>query len=162
VQTFLPYRDFRRTARVLDDLRLGKQRVETLQILRALTWETYGWKHHPAVLMWGGHLPALVAYGVAITEEWLRRGRADTVLPQLLEFLDGAEVVAQHDLAEAGALPPWLGKRAFHRSHQSSLVRKDPEHYRRFFPNVPDDLPYVWPVRKVATTDAARRASSRR
>jgi hypothetical protein len=24
-------------------------------------------------------------------------------------------------------------------------VRKDPAHYRRYFPDVPDDLPYVWP-----------------
>ena len=162
MQTFLPYRDFRRTARVLDDLRLGKQRVETLQILRALTWETYGWKHHPAVLMWQGHVPALVTYGVVITDEWLRRGRADTVMAQLVEFLDGAEMLAQRDLADAGALPSWLGKRAFHRSHQSSLVRKDPDHYRRYFPNVPDDLPYVWPVRKVATTRSAGRSKSRR
>jgi hypothetical protein len=37
VQTFLPFPDFDRTARVLDDRRLGKQRVEALQVLRALT-----------------------------------------------------------------------------------------------------------------------------
>ena len=148
MQTFLPYRDFRRTAAVLDDRRLGKQRVETLQILRALTWETYGWKHHPAVRMWGGFVPGLVCYGVTITDEWLRRGRGDTVRPQLLEFLEGADPASQGELGAAGLLPPWLGRRDFHRAHQSSLVRKDPEHYRRFFPRVPDDLPYVWPVAK--------------
>jgi hypothetical protein len=42
VQTFLPYPDFRRTAEVLDSPRLGKQRVETLQILRALELPEYG------------------------------------------------------------------------------------------------------------------------
>jgi len=147
VQTFLPYRDFRRTARVLDDRRLGKQRVETLQILRALTREHYGWKHHPAVLMWQGHLEALVLYGVTITDEWLRRGRADTCRAQILEFAP-ASPPTQQDLSRGGLLPPWLGRRALHRSHQSSLVRKDPDHYRRFFPTVPDDLPYHWPVRK--------------
>jgi Pyrimidine dimer DNA glycosylase len=36
VQTFLPYPDFARTAAVLDDRRLGKQRVEVLQILNAM------------------------------------------------------------------------------------------------------------------------------
>jgi hypothetical protein len=36
VQTFLPYPDFERTAEVLDDRRLGKQRVEVLQILNAI------------------------------------------------------------------------------------------------------------------------------
>lgn len=36
MQTFLPYKDFAECARVLDDKRLGKQRVECLQILNAL------------------------------------------------------------------------------------------------------------------------------
>jgi hypothetical protein len=36
MQTFLPYADFAECARVLDDKRLGKQRVECLQILKAL------------------------------------------------------------------------------------------------------------------------------
>ena len=54
-------------------------------------------------------------------------------------------VRTQQKLAVAGELPDWLGDESLHRSHQSALVRKDPEHYRRFFPDVPDDLPYVWP-----------------
>lgn len=54
---------------------------------------------------------------------------------------------SQDELAAAGALPPWLGDEDFHRRHRSSLLRKDPEHYRPLFPDDPDDLPYVWPVR---------------
>jgi hypothetical protein len=38
------------------------------------------------------------------------------------------------------------GDDAVHRSHRSALVRKDPEHYRPRFPDVPPDLPYVWPA----------------
>jgi hypothetical protein len=34
VQTFLPYADFERSARVLNPQRLGKQRVETIQCAR--------------------------------------------------------------------------------------------------------------------------------
>ncbi|MCW2903762.1 MAG: hypothetical protein JWO67_6027 [Streptosporangiaceae bacterium] len=49
MQTFLPYADFTATAQVLDPRRLGKQRVETLQVLRGLTVTGYGWRHHPAV-----------------------------------------------------------------------------------------------------------------
>jgi hypothetical protein len=45
-------------------------------------------------------------------------------------------------------LPPWLGDEAFHLSHRSALVRKDPDHYRPLYPDAPDDLPYVWPVPK--------------
>jgi hypothetical protein len=43
-------------------------------------------------------------------------------------------------------LPPWLGRREFHRSHRSALVRKDPSFYRRAFPDVADDLEYLWPA----------------
>src|SRR3712207_7307101 len=44
-----------------------------------------------------------------------------------------------------------------HLSHRSALVRKDPARYRPLFPEVPDDLPYVWPVRSQAVIDAERR-----
>ena len=37
MQTFLPVADFTESARLLDNPRLGKQRVECLQVLRALT-----------------------------------------------------------------------------------------------------------------------------
>jgi Pyrimidine dimer DNA glycosylase len=37
MQTFLPYSDITESLRVLDDKRLGKQRVETFQIINAIT-----------------------------------------------------------------------------------------------------------------------------
>src|SRR3954447_7692585 len=145
LQTFLPYADFAASAAVLDDRRLGKQRVETLQILRALVFPSYkGWKNHPATRMWRGFTPALVAYGLAVCAEWSRRGRADAVAETLVEFSGGTSPDVER-LRRSGALPPWLGLEQLHMSHRSSLVRKLPEHYRRFFPDVPDDLPYVWP-----------------
>ena len=148
MQTFLPYPDFRRTAEVLDTRRLGKQRVETIQIVRALTRPVYGWKHHPAVRMWAGFEEALGAYGLVMAETWVERGFGDTCAATIVADLALAGVRtprSQARLRRAGALPPWLGDEAFHRSHRSALVRKDPEHYRPLFPDVPDDLEYVWP-----------------
>lgn len=144
MQTFLPHPDDRASAALLDDRRLGKQRVETLQILRALTWYTYGWRNHPAVRMWRGFVPALVHYGLAVCDEWEARGRADAVRPALVEFTGGVAPSMQR-LHRLGQRPPWLGLEALHLSHRSALVRKDPEHYRPLFPDVPDDLPYLWP-----------------
>ena len=146
MQTFLPYPSFARSAAVLDRRRLGKQRVEALQILRALTRPDYGWQHHPAVGMWRGHEEALVAYGATVCEEWCRRGSPDTCLEQMLHEVGIDALRSQRELRLASALPPWLGRRKFHRSHQSALVRKQPDWYRPLFPDVPDDLPYVWPV----------------
>lgn len=136
MQTFLPYPDFRESAAALDRLRLGKQRVEALQILRALTREEYGWKHHPAVKMWRGHEPALVAYGLAICEEWVARGGSDTC---------AAQIQAEGPAPSTADLPAWVGDEEFHRAHRSALLRKDPEHYGPQFGDEPDDLPYVWP-----------------
>ncbi len=142
MQTFLPYASFALSAEVLDPPRLGKQRVETFQLLRANTIADYGWRHHPAAKMWAGYLPALVAYGLAMTDAWTAAGHADTVRAKLLAFAPEVEGRPQEDLA----LPSWLGDPAFHLSHRSNLVRKDPEFYRPLFGDIPDDLPYIWPL----------------
>lgn len=152
MQTFLPHPSFARSARALDDRRLGKQRVEALQILRALQVEGYGWQQHPAVAMWRGHLEALLAYAVTVTRAWIARGHSDTVLERLYEMNRGAPPPTQAELKARGLLPAWLGWSPLHRSHQSALVRKAPAHYRPQFPSVPDDLLYVWPEPRAQQT----------
>ena len=151
MQTFLPFPGFTTSADALDTKRLGKQRVETIQVLRGLTQPGYGWRHHPAVKMWHGYEEALVRYGLDMCAVWTATGRADTCATTLLVDLraaTGTEVVrTQPELAAAGDLPPWLTDEALHLSHRSALIRKDPEHYRPIFGDeVPDDLPYVWPA----------------
>lgn len=150
MQTFLPYPDFARTAAVLDPLRLGKQRVETLQILRALTIPGYGWRHHPAVRMWAGFEEALVRYGLDVCGRWCAIGRADTcagtLARELAEHRGSTAVRCQERLEADGELPPWLGDAGFHLSHRSALLRKAPGFYRPLFGDEPDDLAYVWPA----------------
>jgi hypothetical protein len=145
MQTFLPYRDFARSAEVLDSPRLGKQRVETLQVLRALELGEYGWRDHPVVRMWRGRSPALVVYGLEVVRAWQARGHADSTYDMIAEFAPGVEHATQIDLAARGLLPGWLGDGGIHLSHRSALVRKDPGFYRPVFGDVPDDLPYHWP-----------------
>ncbi len=141
MQTFLPYPSFAESAAVLDSARLGKQRVEALQLLRAVTIPTYGWRHHPAAKMWRGYVPALTKYALEMTDAWRRQGHSDTVRAQVLPFAPEVDERRQEELD----LPPWIGDEAFHRSHQSNLVRKNPELYGALFPGVPADLPYIWP-----------------
>ncbi|RJU01788.1 hypothetical protein D6T65_09755 [Arthrobacter frigidicola] len=138
MQTFLPYPDFAASAAVLDQARLGKQRVETLQALRALVLPDYGWQRHPAIRMWMGYVPALSLYGRAMVEEWVSRGHADTTGPLIREFAPDAD-------PREVLLPSWLGDAGVHLSHQSNLIQKAPEIYRDRFPGVPEDLPYLWP-----------------
>ena len=145
MQTFLPYESFTQTAKCLDYRRLGKQRVEAKQILQILTNETDkpGWRNHPAVLMWQGSAYWLATYGETICFEWISRGYKDTLQPYFLDkeyWLAGTEKYSKY--------PDWLGNEKFHRSHQSNLVRKDPEFYGPQFPGVPSDIDYWWPTKK--------------
>ncbi|MFG1993621.1 MSMEG_6728 family protein [Actinoplanes sp. NPDC048988] len=148
MQTFLPYPDFIASAEALDQKRLGKQRVETIQVLRGLTVEGYGWRHHPAVKMWQGYAEGLVRYGLDMCAVWTASGRSDTCAATLVADLGlGRPIRTQSELASVKELPPWLGDEAVHRSHRSALLRKDPDFYRPLFgPDLPDDLPYVWPA----------------
>ena len=117
--------------------RLGKQRVETLQILNALSNPSYGWGNHPAVRMWRGHDASLVQYGLAICQEWLRRGYRDTCAEKIAAFAPSEDPFSRP--------PTWLGDEAFHASHRSNLLRKDFDHYKQFLWTEPTDLPYIWP-----------------
>lgn len=148
MQTFLPYPDFAESARALDARRLGKQRVEVLQILRALDRSAprSAWVNHPAVRMWRGYEPTLVAYGVAICDEWIHgHGYRDTCREKIIAAVRTGDF---RDFIEPSGSPPWLGDEAFHLSHRSNLVRKLPAHYGMLWPDVPHDLPYVWPVER--------------
>lgn len=138
MQTFLPYPDFIQSAQCLDNRRLGKQRVEAKQIYLALTDPSYGWQNHPAVKMWRGSHGYLAKYGDIICTEWRQRGFKDSLLPWFNQRW-------QPTWAEL-AKPTWLGNEAFHASHRSNLLRKDPVHYGQFGWTESSTLPYIWPV----------------
>lgn len=138
MQTFLPYPDFARSAQALDRQRLGKQRVEVWQLLRALTDPTprRGWVNHPAAAMWRNHEGSLAQYGLVVCAEWMTRGYVDNMTARLVPYATGADSTP----------PSWLGDPAFHASHRSNLLRKDPAHYAQFGWTEPHDLPYTWPI----------------
>ncbi len=145
MQTYLPFPDFQQSAAVLDRVRLGKQRVEALQILRALVIPEYGWQSHPAVQMWMGYVPALTLYGLSMVDEWTARGGEDSTRDKIMEF---APQAAHPDYAAKIPMPPWLGDPALHLSHRSKLIAKDPRFYTPLFPGTEPDLEYFWPEPK--------------
>jgi hypothetical protein len=133
MQTFLPYRSFEKSAEVLDYKRLGKQRVEAYQMLRALRGETEGWVNHPATRMWEGHMNALKEYYNAMLKEWISRGYKNTMKPERVR----GKV----------RYPWWLGKRWFHDQYKALLLRKDPVWYGQFGWNVgPETKTFLWPT----------------
>lgn len=141
MQTFLPYKSFAQSARVLDRPRLGKQRVETLQIMGALVLGT-GWVNHPATKMWRGYEAVLLQYQAAVCLEWVSRGYRDSCWEKTID------IFVQHEGEQLSALPLWLGSKQLHSSHRANLLRKDPDHYGKFGWVESPTEGYYWPVTK--------------
>ncbi|MBK8246369.1 MAG: MSMEG_6728 family protein [Gemmatimonadetes bacterium] len=144
----------------LDDARLGKQRLETLQILRTLNGDTDGYANHPAVQMWAGYEPALILYGLFVCHEWrIVRGRSDKLWGDFAQmahecgmldvekrFNKEGKVSAVYMDGTTPEDPPWLKDRWVLRSHRSNLMRKAPHIYGDKYDGTPENMPYLWPV----------------
>lgn len=138
VNTFIPYEDFTKCAKVLDNQRLGKQRVEAKQILNILTdaTTTKGWRSHPVVLMWRGYEKALMLYYNTIVTEWIARG-----------FVNNMTL---YPIKGKVHMPWFIGNKSIHMSHRANLIRKKPEFYKKFFPHTPSKYikyRYIWPTK---------------
>lgn len=140
MQTFMVHENYDITAKCLDDKRLGKQRVEAYQILKALRGDydkTGAWVNHPATVMWRNHQGALCNYGIAMCLEWRKRGFDDTLLFQFLDSNTG-----KHNK------PWWVNNELLHLTHRSNLIRKNSDYYTF---DVPYNIPYVWPLETEGT-----------
>jgi len=138
MQTFITSHDMKENASNLDMKRLGKQRVEALQIIKENLGITKGWQHHPIVKMWKGYEPYLLkVYLKSIMDEWEARGYKN------IKCKDQFKAFMEIFKADDPVKPPWITDELI-LSHQSNLVRKKPEHYTKLFPDIPDNLPYIW------------------
>jgi len=130
MQTFLQYESFEDSAKVLDWRRLGKQRVEGMQIINTIERpKSKGWANHPIVKMWRPYVPALKLYTNIIITEWISRGYNNN-----MEFYDTTGV----------EYPDWLGNKEFHASHRANLIRKDFDWYSQYKWSENSESPYVW------------------
>lgn len=112
MQTFLPLPSLSKSAKALDWKRLGKQRVECLQILRILhSRDSGGYVNHPAVLMWKGYEEALAAYYNCCIREWISRGYNNNLIRWYIE--PGTEL----------QYPKWFGGK-IHSNHRLALMYK--------------------------------------
>lgn len=130
MQTFLPYPEFNESAAVLDRQRLGKQRVEAYQIIKAVNFGG-GWSNHPIVIMWSSFENALKMYSNSMVEEWVRRGYRNNLE---IYDLDGCEII----------YPWWLGIEELHASHRAALLAKDYKHYSKYGWLEAPRISYVW------------------
>ena len=132
MMTFIVIGNFILNAQLLDDQRLGKQRVEARQILDAIEKGT-AWSHHPIVHAWIPFITALKYYTNCIILEWIRRG--------------GANNLPLYEIPSMVLVPWWCKWDRLHQSHRAMLMRKDPFYYQDKFTVDPEyfQYGYIWP-----------------
>jgi len=146
MQTFVPHITFPDCARVLDRQRLGKQRVECLQILKALSGSSKGWVNHPATKMWRGYEPALCWYAFAVCNEWCKRGYADTCREKITQMAINLFKFDPHGIDNIDFRMPhwWTGP--IHATHRAVLLHKDHDWYGQFNWLETPSEEYHWPT----------------
>jgi hypothetical protein len=149
MQTFLISPNPKETAKILDNKRLGKQRVEAIQIANILLGiqNSNAWKNHPAVLMWKGYEKFLVHdYLKAMILEWGNRGyhgeKCKEHYIRLMKILFPNTI--EKEITDKIKIPGWFCDELFN-SHKSNLMRKDSNYY--FWYGIPNNLEYWWPTR---------------
>lgn len=145
MQTFFVYDNYVDTAKVLDDKRLGKQRVEAYQILKALRGDyadTGAWVHHPATVMWRTNPYELALYGLTMSIEFFERGFDGFNMIEI--FTDFQKQLRDNNTEQ---YPWWANNEMLQMTHRSNLIRKYPEYYGGW--QVPNNIPYIWPLPEV-------------
>jgi hypothetical protein len=110
----------------LDYRRLGKQRIEALQILQAMLGLVGHYKSQPAAKAWKGCETGLCEYGIECCKVWKERGYVDNTRVRF-------ELIKLQELKwKPLVMPRWIGYEPFHSNQRSRLLYKDPWYYSQF------------------------------
>jgi len=123
MQVFLPYADFEKSVKALDDSRLRKQALESTQLLDImfdLPTKTgkprKGWLNHPAFKAWQYNPGALIEHLIYnVIEIEIRGFKTDYAKSKLDQY-----AVFTTSLKK----PIWLGDEEIHSSHRARLLQK--------------------------------------
>jgi Pyrimidine dimer DNA glycosylase len=137
MQTFLPFKDFDKSAQVLDNKRLNKQILEGYQILKVLSSDDpkAGWRNHPAVKMWRGHEKALLSYVMSCVDEANKRGiRTENNVANIKALF------LMHANSWGDDMPEWFSNESILNrvvtTHRANLYIKDPIYYPQFLSSI--------------------------
>ena len=153
----MPYTKYHKVAKILDYRRLGKQRVEGMQIYNILSGKqkTNGYRNHPINKMWKGYEASLAEYTNAMITEWISRGYKNTMeYIKCCDYLIISEGNNLFHYIPSGNFPPipyehskpsWVYDRKVRISHQSNLLRKDWDYYsKQFGTHIGTNHSYIW------------------
>lgn len=155
MQTFLLHENHQITARMLDYKRLGKQRLESTQLMDVLLRKAgllvdgkSGWDNHVAVGYWYrendslNFLPALIQYTDVMIAEWINRGYKNTI-----DTSKWKQIVAENQ--DKFQLNPnaglWNEKiDLIIESHRARVLQKDTNYYMAKFLEFDIPVPENW------------------
>jgi hypothetical protein len=154
MQTFLPYIGeydnamaiYEESADLLSPKHVGEQRVINLIFMINLV-DLRSWEHTPEIEMWRGYEWSLLQYQEVICNQWVNSlggprdiGGEDSYYNMTHDlYFSNPSIGEQYDE------PPWLEREDIRLAYQSNLIRIDPAYYKKRFPGVPDNLPYIHP-----------------
>jgi hypothetical protein len=132
MMTFVVESNFMKNFKILDDRRLGKQRVEAMQILNILKGKQKAFANHPIVKGWKGYEHGLKYYINCCIYEWIHRGHKNKM-----------EI---YELPKEIIVPWWVFWEPVLMSHRVMLMRKDPFFYKGKFDIIDEYYlyGYIW------------------
>lgn len=151
--------------KILDNKRLGKQRLEAKQILNILEYydkhgifPNTGWIHHKIVKIWMGHTYALKVYFNKVIYYWKERGFQNSYdyydvdeesCPIIPCKFDGKTALFEQQ-ANSMTFPLWYSYPPYYLSQRAALLMKDREYYLGQQLLTPEVEPYLlkgylWP-----------------
>ena len=141
MQTFLPYQDFKKVAKCLDNRRLFKQVVEAKQIYDIKTTgktkdgRDYpkSMKNHPIVKAWWATFILIEYHDILLKELRIRK------------FNTKMKYLGCRYNRETNHVMPWMTDEVCE-MYQAHLVRKNPEYYKF---NVDPTIPFNWELLKI-------------
>lgn len=168
MQTFLPYDDVVKTMKCLDYQRLGKQRVEAMQIMKALKQgpkviRCYDPKQLPAgrkyIHIYNYFPDKLSKYEKYVKTPWFNH-------PATKMWRDNLDALAYYHNAcidewiargynnnmlhikhkKKFKMPSWFGNKVFHAKHRGTLLSKNKKWYSQFKWKEKAVYDYYWPI----------------
>ena len=150
---------------LLDNKRLGKQRLEAKAIIDILEYydendempANTAWTNHPATMMWVGHTNALKVYFNYVLHFWEKRGfknnyeyydieREDV---EIIKCIFEDNVATFEKKANKDTFPIWFCFPPFYLAQRAALIMKDRDYYEEKL-RTPELKPYflkgyLWP-----------------
>jgi hypothetical protein len=145
-QIFLPYNDFSKIAKCLDNKRLNKALTEAKQVYTANRYG-FGKQGNPAPYeMWRGYDEALALYIIECYKEWQHRlthgERGGVLLHKAGEYIL-SEVIAGKVSLDNIVYPDWISDKRIFSSYRAALLDKDYSWYSQFGWVEQPDIPEI-------------------